>query len=189
MFIFSTKVTKRKVISLALICSCLALIILLSIPQPKSSVDNVNQVVAKTNEERVAYLSDFGWSVSSEPIEVVDVVIPKDFDEVYESYNMIQKLQGFDLSEYKGMKATRYTYEVNNYPTKQDSPIHANMLLVDNKLIGGDITSVSMGGFMHGFEMPKDSVDSNSSEDIFNEEVAGPSVDEIMSEILDETGK
>jgi hypothetical protein len=63
------------------------------------------------------------------------------------------------------------------------------MLLVDNKLIGGDITSVSMGGFMHGFEMPKDSVDSNSSEDIFNEEVAGPSVDEIMSEILDETGK
>ncbi|MDF2684840.1 MAG: hypothetical protein K0S55_21 [Clostridia bacterium] len=189
MFIFSTKVTKRKLISLALICSCLALIILLSLPPSNTTVDNVNQVVAKTNEERVGYLTDFGWAVSTEPIEVVDVVIPTSFDEVYESYNMLQKLQGFDLANYKGKKATRYTYEVTNYPTPQDSPIHANMLLVDNKLIGGDITSVSMGGFMHGFEMPNDVVDGDSSDDIFNEEVVGPSVDEIMSEVLDDTGK
>ena len=188
MIIFSTKVTKRKIISLALICSCLALIILLSIPQSDTAVDNVNQVVAKTNKERVGYLSDFGWAVSSEPIEIVDVVIPTNFDEVYENYNTLQKMQGFDLAGFKGKKATRYTYEVTNYPTPQESSIHANMLLVDNKLVGGDINSVSMGGFMHGFEMPEDvvnTVDGNDSQSTLNEDVVGPSVEEIMSDLVD----
>jgi hypothetical protein len=37
--------------------------------------------------------------------------------------------------------------------------------------------------------MPNDVVDGDSSDDIFNEEVVGPSVDEIMSEVLDDTGK
>ena len=108
MFIFSTKLTKGKLLTLALICACLAVILIVSLP--KGDVGTAAQSLkGKTNEQRVAYLESFGWQVEAEPTQTVSVVIPATFDETYESYNLLQKTQGFDLSAYQGKKATRYT--------------------------------------------------------------------------------
>lgn len=55
---------------------------------------------ASTAEERIAFLSQYGWSVEEEPLEVKEIIIPAEFDDVYEKYNAIQKEQGFDLMSY-----------------------------------------------------------------------------------------
>ncbi len=53
---------------------------------------NIN---AATAEERIAYLSQFGWSVEEDPLEVTEVIIPETFDDTYANYNELQKSQGF----------------------------------------------------------------------------------------------
>ena len=63
----------------------------------------------------------------------------------------MQLNQGFDLSEYKGKKVTRYTYNVTNYEDESVG-IVADMLVCDGRLIGGDICNTSAkDGFLVGF--------------------------------------
>ncbi len=109
--------------------------------------------VVKTNKERVEFLTSLGWEVSKEPIEEQVITIPKEFDDVYTQYNDIQKKQGFDLSEYSGLEATRYTYEVKNYPDTNEKVV-ADIIVYRNKIIAGDIQSTAMDGFMAGLEFP-----------------------------------
>ena len=45
----------------------------------------------------------------------------------------------------------RYTYEVTNYPDAQGT-VYANILIYRNKVIGGDVCSADVTGFIHGFE-------------------------------------
>lgn len=153
MMIFSTKITKAKLLTFALIFSCLALIIIVSIPSGDDVPAGAKvSYSGKTNEERVTFLEEFGWDIVDEPIEVSDVVIPTSFDSTYETYNELQKTQGMDLSDFKGMQATRYTYSVTNYVTDDGTAadVQANLLVVDDKIVAGDVTSVSLGGFMQG---------------------------------------
>lgn len=107
-------------------------------------------VTVENNAQRVAFLEGFGWTVSEEACEIVDVAIPTEFNEVYETYNAIQKQQGFDLSQYRGRQVRRYTYTVTNYPDHPDY-VRANLLVYNNQVIGGDICSLELDGFMHGF--------------------------------------
>lgn len=120
----------------------------------------------KSNEDRVNFLSQFGWEVNPEPLEIVDVNIPETFNATYENYNAIQKKQGLDLSKYKGKTCTRFTYQVLNH---KDSPrgTRANILVIKNKIIGGDICSVELNGFMHGFASSEYS-EKNSAKETYN---------------------
>ena len=97
------------------------------------------------------FLRQFGWEVSGAPKEVVEVTIPSEFDKIFTGYNEIQKRQGLDLSDYKKKKVMRYTYEVTNY-TGADGVVYANILVYRNRVIGGDICSANVSGFIHGFE-------------------------------------
>lgn len=112
---------------------------------------SINYEKIKTNEDRVEFLSQFGWQVNHEPLESVEVVIPTEFDSVFAGYNDIQKNQGLDLAKYKKKTVTRYTYEVTNYPG-YDGSVHANVIVYRNRVIGGDICTADMDGFIHGFE-------------------------------------
>lgn len=51
---------------------------------------------------RAEFLSAYGWEVSSVPEEVCEVTIPGIFDGVYNTYNDLQRSQGFDLLDYRG---------------------------------------------------------------------------------------
>ena len=107
----------------------------------------------KTEEDRVGFLSQFGWEVSGEPVEVAEIKVPAEFDKIFTGYNEIQKRQGLDLSKYKNKTVTRYTYEISNYEGATGK-VYANILVYRNKVIGGDICSADANGFIHGFEKP-----------------------------------
>ena len=79
--------------------------------------------------------------------------IPEEFDKVMKSYNELQKGQGLDLAKYRGKEVTRYTFAVTNYPDYKGT-VMANVILWRNRVIGGDLCSSDVTGFIHGFEKP-----------------------------------
>ena len=107
----------------------------------------------KTNADRVAFLEGYGWIVSQEPAAVEDIRLPDTFDASYDEYLSLQKSQGFDLSQYAGKTATRYVYEIENYPNASD-PVYATLLVYKDQVIGADITDTSANGVVQGLEMP-----------------------------------
>ena len=108
----------------------------------------------KTNEDRVAFLAQYGWEVSETTTEEVTLSIPGEFDKIMKTYNELQKQQGLDLSKYKGHEVMRYTYEVTNYPN-YTGKVLANVIVYKNRVIGGDICSTDVNGFIHGFAQPQ----------------------------------
>ncbi len=150
----SMKLEKRKLLMIGVVVVGLALlgIGLWSIFSNKggdNKKSNKGGYDAANNAQRVTFLENFGWDVSDEPIEVCEIILPENFDEVYKRYNELQKTQGLNLEKFKGRRAKRWTYQVLNYPS--DDEVHANVIVCDNKIIAGDICSVALGGFIHGF--------------------------------------
>lgn len=156
MFVYS--VNRRQLKFLGIIFCLLAMgIILAFLTKDSISAANTGEksLKASTAEERIAFLAQFGWSVDEEPLEVKEIIIPAEFDDVYENYNAIQKEQGFDLTAYCSQRVKKWTYKVKNYPGYEDSDcIRATLLVSDGKVIGGDVCSVELDGFMHGFVSP-----------------------------------
>lgn len=106
---------------------------------------------ASTNTERINFLKEYGWETGEEPIEISEIIIPSEFNDTYENYNNIQKSQNLDLKNYKGKRVRTYRYEVKNYP-ETEKEVYANLLVYNGMIIGGDVSSAELGGFMHGFE-------------------------------------
>ena len=109
--------------------------------------------VVKSDDDRVAFLRSLGWDVSDTPVEEQTVLVPTDFSGAYSDYNDLQLTQGFDLSKYGGLEAVRYTYEVYNHPDSTDTVV-ADILVYRNEVIGGDVKSTSLDGFMQGLAYP-----------------------------------
>lgn len=80
--------------------------------------------------------------VSETPYEVVELEIPLNFNSVWEKYNNLLKEKGYDLSLYKGKKCKRYTYLIPSENAR------ANIIVSDGKIIGGDISSITLNGIM-----------------------------------------
>ena len=110
-------------------------------------------VSVATNDARVQYLTDYGWEVVNSPVQTQQVRIPSEITEVYQRYNALQMSQGFDLTQYAGKTATRYVYEIENYPNASD-PVYATLLVYKDQVIGADITDTSANGVVQGLEMP-----------------------------------
>ena len=157
MFIYSVRASTLKF--LAVICVSLVAIITLIAFVPAygegsisaSKDEEITYTGVKTNEDRIAFLSQFGWEVKEEPVEECEVTIPSEFDKIFTGYNEIQKRQGLDLSDYKKKKVVRYTYEVTNYKGAEGT-VYANVIVYRNRVIGGDVCSADVTGFIHGFE-------------------------------------
>ena len=105
----------------------------------------------KSADDAARFLSQFGWTVDAGSAETAGVTIPAEFDKVFAGYNEMQKAQGLDLSKYKKKAVTRYTFTVTNYKD-YDGTVYANVLVYRGRVIGGDICSADVTGFIHGFE-------------------------------------
>ena len=105
----------------------------------------------KSEDDAEKFLAQFGWIVDASPVEVTQVTMPDEFDKIFGAYNEIQKEQGLNLLKYKRKKLTRYTFEVKNYEG-YDGRVLANVLVYRGKVVGGDICSADIDGFVHGFE-------------------------------------
>lgn len=157
MFVLSIKSDKLKKFLALCLVSVLAVIggIIYVSKTEALPAANIGGVVMKAGsaEERTAFFSQFGWEITQDPLEVKEVVIPTEFDETYTQYNEIQKSQGLDLEPYKGVRVKSWCYEIKNYPGYENSDglIHGNILVYNGLVIGGDVSSVELDGFMHGF--------------------------------------
>ena len=159
MFIYSMHANTIKF--LAVICLALtALIALIAFVPTYAASQDAAQVGAevsynyekiKNNEDRINFLKQFGWEVEAQPLKEQEVTIPKQFDKIFSAYNEIQRRQGLDLSAFKKKNVMRYTYVVTNYPD-YEGEVYVNLLIYRNTVIGGDICSADVNGFVHGFE-------------------------------------
>lgn len=158
MFIFTARLNRKR-----LAAGAAALILLCGAALAVSTVDSdtsINAAAAsaaptkvKTNEDRIAYLEHFGWQVSPEPVSVEELLIPETFDESYEEYLSLQQSQGFDLTELCGKRVKRCTYELTNYPTGETG-VQISLLIYKNNVVGGEVFSPKLNGFLHGLERP-----------------------------------
>ena len=158
MFIYSMHANTIKFF--AVICLSLTALIALIAFVPTYTTGDAQQVGVdatynfekiKTNDDRINFLKQFGWEVEAEPVKEQQVVIPGEFDKIFSAYNEIQRTQGLDLSAFKKKAVMRYTYVVKNYPN-YDGDVYVNILVYRNIVIGGDVCSADINGFVHGFE-------------------------------------
>lgn len=156
MFVMTAKLSKTKLFAAGLILLA-AIILVVVFVTAGGGETGENIPVGETNDDRVAYLASFGWSVNAQPKQTQQVKIPDSAEnKVFARYNELQLSQGFDLTKYAGKEATRYVYEILNYPEAEE-PVYASILVYDGKIIGGDITDSSPNGLIHGFQMPSGS--------------------------------
>lgn len=159
MLIVTAKVPRRRlalgVAAAALLCCCAVALNLgqalvretsaSAIPDPKG---------VKSNQDRIDYLASYGWQVSQEPLATQELLIPEEMDESYDEYMALQTEQGFDLNKYAGKRVKRYTYEITNYPSGETG-VQVNLLLYKNTVVGGEVLSPRLDGFLHGLAMPQ----------------------------------
>ena len=145
--------TRTKAAFAVVLCSIIVIATIILIPgkdaQSLNAVDVKDNSAIKSAEDRVAYIQKFGWEIDPEPTEVQEVIIPSEFDDVLTKYNDLQQKQGFDLGKYKGKRLKRWTYEVTNYPGDKKTGVRASIYIYNNKVVGGDVSSVELDGFMH----------------------------------------
>ena len=148
---FTAKITKTKIfIGIAILLIPLLTFSAIYINRiNKPEIVNLN---GKTSAQRIAFLKQYGWEANKDNEDEKDTVIPTKFDNVYDAYNSIQLSQGFDLSAYKGEKVKLYSIKINNYP-KNSEYVYATILVKGDTIIGGDIHSTELNGFMHGFKL------------------------------------
>lgn len=104
----------------------------------------------KTEKARVAYLADCGWSVETPALKEETVLIPKQFNAVFETYNALQKQQGFDLTRYAGKEVKLFTYKVVDSNLGEN--VIATLYVSGGNVVGGDVHSTALDGFMCGLK-------------------------------------
>lgn len=157
MFVMTAKVSKTKIAAIfVLLIAIVVLLVMLAVggangtaaPKPDAAP------AGDTNDARLSFLAQYGWDVKADPVQTQQVTIPENTEnETFARYNELQKSQGFDLSQFAGKTATRFVYEVLNYPNANGSVL-VTLFVHDGQIIGGDVTDTGPGGRLHGFKLP-----------------------------------
>ena len=113
--------------------------------QAESKADEM--FTMSTNAQRVEFLNNQGWIVHPDPVSKENVTVPSIYEGIYADYAELQKQQGFDLEKYQGSEVMIIKYQVLNYPDYPEN-VTATMMICDDRLIGGDISLETEGGFM-----------------------------------------
>ncbi len=149
MLVMTAKVDIKKIAIIA--GAIIAVIATIALLLSGSSVSAGGTNSVTSNDDRVQFLTSFGWEVVTSPAETSQVRIPAETSEVFTRYNSLQKSQGYDLSAYQGKTVMRYVYKIKNYPGATE-PVYATLLISSNQIIGGDITDTSATGVVQGFK-------------------------------------
>lgn len=139
--------SQRTKTSLAVLIGFIALALLLVLGTTAGGPDVLAAETVSTAKERMEFLLECGWETDPASETTQDIHIPERFTAVYENYNDLQLRQGYDLTEYAGRDCTLYSYTVLNYPDDSQTVI-ADLYVYKNRIIGGDVHSTSLNGFM-----------------------------------------
>lgn len=150
MFIYSVRASTVKLVAVVALC-ILGLSILLGIAGDDAVYASANGVEIKyggvrSADGRIEFISQFGLTVNGEPVKEETVALPDTFDRVLNEYNELQKLQGLDLTKYKGKRVTHYVYEVTNYD--HAGKVYVNLYICRARVVGCDLSSTDGGGFV-----------------------------------------
>lgn len=140
--------TKTFILTLA---GFLALAVLLMVGSAAGGVQVLSAEVVTSSQERAEFLMEGGWAVDVQTEQEQSIHIPEKFNDLYESYNDLQLQQGYDLAPYAGQDCTMYTYAVTNYPDASQTVL-ADLYIYKNRVIGGDVHSTNLDGFMIGIK-------------------------------------
>lgn len=160
MFIYSLRASTLKFFGIALagVVALVAILIIFpggeALPATSDGAQNINYEKIKTPQDRIDFLLQFGYSVEPAAEEEKKVTIPSEFDKTMSSYNELQKETGLDIYRYRGKEVDFYSYVVTNYPG-YDGRVLANLLIYRGRVIGGDICSADVNGFIHGLRGAK----------------------------------
>ena len=142
------KISKRTVF----IAACALLLITVAMLSVGLS-GGTKMIKAEDEAARLEYIRELGYTAKDEPPVIKNIVIPSVFTDVYENYNLLQIESGFDLSPYKGEYAVTYTYKISDYPDDSggfSDNVQLTLILWNNHIVGGDIASTELDGFMTG---------------------------------------
>jgi len=138
---FSVKIKSKLLTAIA----CIFLLLALAVGFVFLHFSEKGTVSVSDIGEMVSYINSFGYTV--EPTQITDknVVIPYEFDEIYIKYNDIQLAQGFDLSRYAGKEVRIVGFAVTD---EKYGEALAELIVYREKIIGADISSFELGGFL-----------------------------------------
>ena len=155
MFIYSLRASTLKFFCVVALSVAVLFGLMLFVPQyeaaetAKTGEEAVTYTGIRTNEDRIAFIAQFGYTVEKEPLETCSFTVPEEFDRVMAGYNEIQKQQGLDLSRYRKKEVVRYTYTVTNYEG-HEGVVYVNLILHRDRVVGCDICSADPAGFVDG---------------------------------------
>lgn len=152
MLIMTIKLPERKKCILAGVLALLLLVGVLGFAAHRRPASE-----ALSQEDQVLVLcldclEGFGWEVSPNPVSVEDCTLDT---QLSQDYLALQQEAGFDLSDDLGYVVTRYTFEILNYPTGETGVL-ADLLVRDGVIVGGDVRTSGLEGFLHSLNRPDD---------------------------------
>lgn len=144
---FTFKMNSKQIFGLILLLTGIVVVLITFLTNHPAKPASKNEGIrCSTTQERVDYINSFDLKTDSKE-ESKEIIIPEQFNDVYNKYNEIQKQQNFDLTDYKGKTAVMYTYNITNY--KDNDNVIANLIVYDGILIGADLCDTSAdNGFL-----------------------------------------
>ena len=157
MFVYAIKGSSLKFAAAMVLSLAVLILLVIFVPTyesealPTLSPDGKELVFdnIRSDGDRRSFLSQFGWTVSDKEPFYEEVSLPREFDSIFAAYNDMQRTQGLDLERYAGKVCQHYRYEITNYDSSET--VYANLLVYRGRVIGGDISSAKMNGFVTTF--------------------------------------
>lgn len=141
------RVTRKTRARALILLGCLLLVLLLLLGRGAGGHALFAGTDASGTDERVRFLAECGWTADPASEQAQVIHIPEAFPPVFEDYNELQIQQGYDLHDYAGRDCDLYTYAVTNWPDETQTVL-ANLYVYRGRVIGGDIHSTNLDGFM-----------------------------------------
>lgn len=98
------------------------------------------------NDDRIRYLQELGWEVEEKPLSAQYTTLPKEFPDVLQDYNEMQRQQGYDLLPWAGKQVTIYIYKATE--ETEGETVYCTLYIYNGRVIGGDAHSASLNGSM-----------------------------------------
>lgn len=153
MKIYTFRLTKGHMIAAVLAAAALVAALILLLPGSESRQTGGTAVIREP-ADCAEYLRQLGFETELSSAESRTVLIPKEFDAVYEAYNALQKECGFDLTRYAGKRVELTTLKITNWP--EEEAVLADVLVYKKRVIGGAVYTASVDGFMQGLSPRKE---------------------------------
>ena len=146
-----SRISRKNAVILIIIAAAMLAALVMLCASPGCSFGKTELINVQNAEGRQKYLRSFGWEIDLESEESRTVLLPKEFDGIMTEYGKMQSEQGYDFVSYAGTECTQYTYLVTNYGS-DSTTVYAVLYVKGSRVIGADIHSADINGFMHGIK-------------------------------------